>query len=190
MPDRLTIPNHTHLSNLSRLRWAVSLESLSSVKALLPTILKPKSPIGHSPKVEVTNYRVCPDPLCGDKSPHVWEPLHPIQPPPPNFPQIDLGRFGARLYPFPNTVANIYCLLNPPPVPMINGQRVYTPLYGIVELYETDFISPVWSEFKLYDTWKGASTHVATLVVDRRWCTMVEETASPHGLLSRILCRF
>lgn len=180
----LTVPTPNHPPGQRSLRKAISFESVSSLTALIPLLFNP--PVAQRARAEVTDPRRCPNPKCKNTNPHIWISAYPIPPRPSNLPELELGRFGERSNPYPQR--NHYRLLAQPPRQLADGQRVYTPLYGIVELQETNFLHPRWREFHLLETQEGDKRHVASLLVKNEWCCAMGEPAPPKGMLSRLCC--
>lgn len=147
------------------LRPATSYNSFSSQLALLPLRIAPPAP---PISIEVPNSLLCPSPNCDVEGQHTWVPSHPILPCPPHMPVIDIKRFENS--PNPRPTKNRYGLFTQPSFQIADGQWVYTPLHGVVNLQITDYASTHWLEFRLVEEWEGQRKHVATLLIRRDWC--------------------
>lgn len=180
MSHMLKVPKTVVRSSGQSLQKTISYESFSSTLSSLPSL----SSKTYLPNMKVRNKLDCPNPNCNIKGAHTWIPPHPISPRPPNVPEVHLARFHESTHPFPNK--NCYGLLTQPPFKIASGQRVYTPLYGTVELVETRLMSSKWVEFQLIEEQEGRWRIAAYILVEREWCNTTWSNTIKHNLL--LLC--
>lgn len=144
---------------------------LISYKAYVAQMGHTSSPpmLIYHPKTSVYDRRFCPNPACKLAYPHSYQPP-PTRPPPPNTPELHIGRFEIPEYmPFPGL--NCFKITGVPPFALANGQIIYTRQFGTTQLVDANRDSETWVEYRLIEETEGQRRYAASLLVRKEWCS-------------------